>query len=64
MTAKKQGKQAAQPENWSHEAILESISVPFDDIVKVNIFLKNLSDLEAVDEGMKIIQPVKPAGQP
>ena len=32
------------------KAILESIDVPFDDIVKVTIFLKNLSDLEAVDE--------------
>jgi reactive intermediate/imine deaminase len=32
------------------KAILNSIDVPFDDIVKVNIFLKNLSDIEAVDE--------------
>ncbi|PIF33129.1 reactive intermediate/imine deaminase [Flavobacterium sp. 9] len=32
------------------KAILESIDVPFDDIVKVNIFLKNLSDSEAVNE--------------
>ncbi len=32
------------------KAILESIDVPFDDIVKTNIFLKNLSDLEAVNE--------------
>jgi reactive intermediate/imine deaminase len=32
------------------KAILESIDVPFDDIVKINIFLKNLSDNEAVDE--------------
>ena len=32
------------------KAILESIDVPFDDIVKVNIFLKNLSDIEAVNE--------------
>ncbi len=31
------------------KAILESIDVPFDDIVKVNIYLKNLSDIEAVD---------------
>ena len=31
-------------------AILESIDVPFDDIVKINIFLKNLSDVEAVKE--------------
>ena len=32
------------------KAILESIDVPFDDIVKVTVFLKNLSDLEAVNE--------------
>ncbi len=32
------------------KAILESIDVPFDDIVKVNIFLKNLSDIDAVNE--------------
>lgn len=32
------------------KAILESIDVPFDDIVKINIFLKNLSDMEAVNE--------------
>ncbi|PTR05239.1 reactive intermediate/imine deaminase [Nitrosospira sp. Nsp5] len=32
------------------KAILESIDVPFDDIVKTTIFLKNLSDVEAVDE--------------
>lgn len=32
------------------KSILESIDVPFDDIVKVNIFLKNLSDIEAVNE--------------
>ncbi|SES41934.1 RidA family protein [Psychrobacillus sp. OK032] len=32
------------------KAILESIDVPFDDIVKINIFLKNLSDTEAVNE--------------
>ena len=31
------------------KAILESIDVPFDDIVKINIFLKNLSDTEAVN---------------
>lgn len=30
--------------------ILESIDVPFDDIVKINIFLKNLSDIDAVNE--------------
>ena len=32
------------------KAILESIDVPLDDIVKVTIFLKNLSDIEAVNE--------------
>ena len=32
------------------KAILESIDVPFDDIVKINIFLKNLSDIKAVNE--------------
>ncbi|MRS03856.1 reactive intermediate/imine deaminase [bacterium] len=32
------------------KAILESIDVPLDDIVKINLFLKNLSDLEAVNE--------------
>lgn len=32
------------------KAILESIDVPFDDIVKINIFLKSLSDIEVVDE--------------
>ena len=32
------------------KAILESIDVPFDDIVKTTIFLKDLSDIEAVNE--------------
>ena len=32
------------------KAILESIDVPFDDIVKMTVFLKSLSDIEAVDE--------------
>lgn len=32
------------------KAILESIDVPFDDIVKINIFLKNISDTDAVNE--------------
>lgn len=32
------------------KAILESIDVPFDDIVKVNVFLKNITDIEAVNE--------------
>ncbi len=30
--------------------IMESINVPFDDIVKINIHLTNLSDIEAVNE--------------
>ncbi len=32
------------------KAILESINVPLDDIVKINIFLKNFTDIEAVNE--------------
>jgi reactive intermediate/imine deaminase len=32
------------------KAILESIDVPFDDIVKINIFLKDLADTAAVNE--------------
>lgn len=32
------------------KAILTSIDVPFDDIVKINIFVKNLADMEVVDE--------------
>ncbi|MCA9765806.1 MAG: Rid family detoxifying hydrolase [Carnobacterium sp.] len=32
------------------KAILESIDVPFDDIVKITIFLKNFSDIDAVNE--------------
>ncbi len=32
------------------KAILESIDVPFDDIVKINIFIRNLSDIQAVNE--------------
>lgn len=32
------------------KTVVESIDVPFDDIVKVNIFLKNLSDTDAVNE--------------
>lgn len=31
------------------KAILESIDVPFDDIVKINIFVKNLADADAVN---------------
>lgn len=32
------------------KTILESIDVPFDDIVKITIFLKDLADIEAVNE--------------
>lgn len=32
------------------KAILQSIDVPFDDIVKTTIYLKNLADIEAVDQ--------------
>ncbi len=32
------------------KAILESIDVPFDDIVKINLFLKNIADIEVVNE--------------
>ncbi|MBT2732221.1 RidA family protein [Carnobacterium sp. ISL-102] len=32
------------------KSILESIDVPFDDIVKINIYLKNYSDVAAVNE--------------
>ncbi|MGN7402698.1 RidA family protein [Cytobacillus praedii] len=39
------------------KAILESIDVPFDDIVKINIFLKDLSDIDAVNEVYKTFFP-------
>lgn len=39
------------------KAILESIDVPFDDIVRITIFLKNLSDIEAVNEVYKTFFP-------
>jgi reactive intermediate/imine deaminase len=32
------------------KAIVDSIDVPFDDIVKISVFLTNLADLEAVNE--------------
>ncbi|MDF2408237.1 reactive intermediate/imine deaminase [Aeromonas sp. 2HA2] len=32
------------------KTVLESIDVPFDDIVKVNIYLTSLADLEAINE--------------
>ena len=39
------------------KAILESIDVPFDDIVKTGIYLRNLSDIEAVNEVYKTFFP-------
>jgi reactive intermediate/imine deaminase len=39
------------------KAILESIDVPFDDIVKTNIFLKNLSDIDAVNQAYTTFFP-------
>jgi reactive intermediate/imine deaminase len=39
------------------KVILESIDVPFDDIVKINIFLKNIADMDAVDEVYKTFFP-------
>ncbi len=32
------------------KTILESVDVPFDDIVKVNVFVKDLNDVDAVNE--------------
>ncbi|MFB0824988.1 RidA family protein [Chromobacterium violaceum] len=39
------------------KAILESIAVPFDDIVKINVFLKNLSDIDSVDAAYRAFFP-------
>ncbi|WP_053364876.1 RidA family protein [Bacillus sp. FJAT-27245] len=39
------------------KAILESIDVPFDDIVKINVFLTDLADTEAVNEVYKTFFP-------
>lgn len=39
------------------KSILESIDVPLDDIVKINIFLKDLSMIEAVDQVYKSFFP-------
>ncbi|MBN2898148.1 MAG: reactive intermediate/imine deaminase [Clostridia bacterium] len=39
------------------KAILESIEVPFDDIVKINIYVKDLGDMEAVDAVYKTFFP-------
>ncbi len=39
------------------KAILASINVPLDDIVKINVYLKNLSDIEAVNEAYTAFFP-------
>lgn len=39
------------------KAILESIDVPMDDIVKINVFLKDLGDIDAVNEVYKTFFP-------
>ncbi len=39
------------------KAIMEAIDAPFDDIVKINIQLKNLADIDAVDEAYKTFFP-------
>ena len=39
------------------KAILESIDVPFDDIVKITVFLKNFADVDAVNEVYKTFFP-------
>ena len=39
------------------KAILESVDVPLDDVVKVTIFVKDLADMEAVDEVYKTFFP-------
>ena len=39
------------------KAIVESIDHVMDDVVKVNIFLKNIADIEAVDEVYKTFFP-------
>lgn len=39
------------------KAILTSIDVPFDDIVKVNLFVKDLADLPVVDEVYRTFFP-------
>ncbi|MDL2310720.1 hypothetical protein LJC13_01920 [Peptostreptococcaceae bacterium OttesenSCG-928-C18] len=39
------------------KTILESIDVPFDDIVKTTVFLKNLSDLDKMNEVYKTYFP-------
>ncbi len=39
------------------KAIVESIDVPFDDIVKIGIFLRNPSDIDAINEVYKTFFP-------
>ncbi|MDE8704018.1 RidA family protein, partial [Adlercreutzia equolifaciens] len=39
------------------KAILTSIDVPFDDIVKVNVLVRNLDDMDAVNEVYKTFFP-------
>lgn len=39
------------------KAILESIDVPFDDIVKVNVFMTDLADVDAMNETYKRFFP-------
>ena len=53
------GDVAAQPAQCLRnvKAILTSVDVPFDDIVKVTIFVKNLADASVVDEVYKTFFP-------
>ncbi|KGY13246.1 endoribonuclease L-PSP [Vibrio tubiashii] len=39
------------------KVIMESIDVPFDDIVKVNVYLKDLADMDAVNEAYSTFFP-------
>ncbi|POZ62034.1 RidA family protein [Chromobacterium alticapitis] len=39
------------------KTILESMDVPFDDIVKINLFLKDLGDIDAVNETYRAFFP-------
>ena len=39
------------------KAIVESIDHVMDDVVKVNIFVKNIADMDAVDEAYKTFFP-------
>lgn len=39
------------------KAILESIDVPFDDIVKINVHARNLEDIQAIDEAYTTFFP-------